>query len=169
MLFQSEDTALARWLAVKNFPGDWRTEVEASREWIGIKWEPLETMRESTEATQHRSTRTPCKPRYPEYQRMITATKHTTKSIIKETPVLYYERHGVSRCTKDFLKTFVIHGMPETRQFAFRREIVTSMIDNRWESPSQLSLRVSILSSRPDGGDVSWILSKSAAKLLKGR
>jgi hypothetical protein len=46
ILFQCEDTALVRWLAVKVFPGDWSIDVETSREWIVIEWEPLETMRE---------------------------------------------------------------------------------------------------------------------------
>jgi hypothetical protein len=97
MLFQCENTALARWLAVNFFPGDWSIDVEASHEWIVIEWEPLETMRESIEATQHRSTRTPCKRQYTQYQYTIKAEKDATKSIIEEIPVLYYERHELSR------------------------------------------------------------------------
>jgi hypothetical protein len=55
MLFQCEDAALARWLAFQVFPGNWSIDVEASREWIVIEWEPLKTTRKSTEATQHRA------------------------------------------------------------------------------------------------------------------
>jgi hypothetical protein len=47
-LFQCENTALPRLLAVKSFPGDWSIDLEASREWIVTEWEPLEIMRKST-------------------------------------------------------------------------------------------------------------------------
>jgi hypothetical protein len=59
ILLQCEDSALARWIAVKVFPGDWIIDVEASGEWIVIDWEHLKTVRESTEATRHRSAGTP--------------------------------------------------------------------------------------------------------------
>jgi hypothetical protein len=78
MLFQCEGTALARWLAVKVLPGDWSLDVKTSREWVVIEWEPLEITRESREATQHRSTRTPCQRRSTQYQWMIKATKDAT-------------------------------------------------------------------------------------------
>jgi hypothetical protein len=126
MLFRDEDTALVRLLAVKVLPGDWSIGLEASRKWIVIKWEPLETMRESTEATQHRCPRTPCKRRYSQYQWTIKTAKYVTKSIIVEMSVLYCERHELSRCMKDFLKTLVTHEMPEACQFAFLREVYTN-------------------------------------------
>jgi hypothetical protein len=96
MQFQCEGTALAGWLTVKVFPGDWGIDVEASHKWIVIEWEPLETSRESTEAKPDRSTRTPSKRRCTRYQWTIRATKDAMKSIIEEIPVLYYERHELN-------------------------------------------------------------------------
>jgi hypothetical protein len=43
-MFQCEDTELDRRLEVRVFLGDWTIEVDASREWIVIEWEPRPLM-----------------------------------------------------------------------------------------------------------------------------
>jgi hypothetical protein len=75
---------LSRWLAVKVFLGEWSIDVEASREWIVIEWEPLESTRESTEAMQRGNTRTSCKRRYIQYQWTINTTNDAMKSVIED-------------------------------------------------------------------------------------
>jgi hypothetical protein len=131
MLFQCDGAELARWLAVKVFPGDWSIDVEASCEWTVIDWEPLETVRESTEAIQHRSARIPCKRRCTQYQWTIKSTTDARKSIIDEIPVLYTRGMSSTDALKDFLKTVVPYGMPKTCQYALLRDSHTLMIVKR--------------------------------------
>jgi hypothetical protein len=160
--------------------GNWCAEIEASREWITIKWEPYPVMALSSEAPRHHQLKTATYRELTHYTLDVTPKKLTTQSIIKKVPFLYFEKQELNRCSKYLIHVLCRIDVPETRSFDFVREIreaiatkkrvrdVTHIYEFQGKTPGYLQLTISLWQPLDHGHFDSITWESQRYSILKG-